>query len=359
MYEIILFIVVIGILIFVHELGHFWVAKRAGIRVDEFSLGFPPRIFSITRGGTKYSLGMIPFGGYVKIFGEDGEEKNQSDSYGSKGKITRARVIAAGVVMNWLFAALLVSIGMYIGLPQVIDETTKGDVFDKKVQISGIALDSPAEQEGIKIGDSIQKIQFEKDVIDVVNVEEVQKFVGEHKGKEIILSVVRGKEILEKKVLAREAPPEGQGSLGVELANTGRVAYSWYEAPIKGIEWTASMTLLFLKAFYGLFSTLITSGKLLGDVAGPVGIAALTLQFSELGFVYLMQFVAVLSLNLAIINLLPLPALDGGRLLFLAIEAIKGSPVNQRVEKIVHSVGLALLLTLMVLITFRDISRLF
>jgi regulator of sigma E protease len=346
---ILIFIAVLAILILVHEWGHFIAAKKAGLTVEEFGFGFPPRIFSWKSGETVYSLNLLPLGGFVKIMGEDGSEIKNSKSFSSKPVWIRGLITINGVAMNFLLAVFLLIIGFYIGLPQGLDEKTKSVAKNIQIQVVAINHASPAEQNGIKLGDSIKNF---------TEISALQEFINKNKGKEIILEVQRGQEILKIKAIPRMNPPEGEGALGVALVKTGIVSYPWYQSIWLGIKSSFMVTWEIIKGFAGLIKNLIVSGKVPQEISGPVGIAVLTGQAANLGFVYLLQLVALISLNLTVLNLLPIPALDGGRLLFLGIEKIKGSKVNPKVENWIHSIGLALLLLLAVLITWRDILRL-
>ena len=354
---IIVFILILGLLIFVHEFGHFIVAKRAGVKVEEFGFGFPPRIFGIKKGETIYSLNFLPIGGFVKIHGEEGkptDKQSPKDSdkrraFYNKPIGIRAIILIAGVTMNLLLAAFLLSLGYWLGLPAMVDDQTT-NLEGVRIQITQVVFDSPASQAGIKMGDIIT--QFNK-------VADMQKFVDEHKGQEITLTIQRGDEVLEKTLVPRVNHPENEGPLGIALARTAIVSYPWYRALIMGITSTVNLTWLIIVALGGLLWQLMMTGRLAIEIAGPVGIFNLTGQAAQLGFIYLLQLTALISINLAIINILPFPALDGGRLLFLAIEKIKGSPVSQKVERIAHTAGFAILILLMIAVTWRDIVRIF
>jgi len=353
-----IFIAILGILILVHEFGHFLTAKRAGAKVEEFGVGFPPRVLGIKRGETIYSINLFPIGGFVKIYGEDGGKKKDPRSFASKSIGTRSFIIVAGVLMNIAFAAILLSFGHFAGLPQVIDDENITRAKNISVRIVEVAESSPAQESEIQVGDTIFGMRAGKDVIsDIGNIETVQSFTSSHLGESLILSLKRGDEILEKEITPRKDAPEGEGPMGIAMVRTGEVSYPFYIAPLKGIESTFLLTLGTLKAFGGILADLITTRTFKGELAGPVGIAVLTGQVQKMGFIFLLQFMALISINLAIINVLPFPALDGGRLLFLGIEKIKGSPVNQKYEKMAHTIGFALLILLMIVITFRDIGR--
>lgn len=361
MMTLIIFILVLAVLVIVHEFGHFWIARRNGVRVDEFGFGFPPKIVSVKKGETTYSLNALPLGGFVKIYGEDLEEgQNDPRSFATKSVGARSRIIVAGVVMNLILAVVLFSFGAIIGSPTAIDESNEKYASDINVQIIGVAGKSPAESSGLKTGDKILSLKVGAQEIKTDAVEGVQQFISDHKGEEMIVSVLRGKsETLELKTTPRVNPPEGEGAIGIAMARVGVVKYPIYLAPVRGVEATYNVGANFVTSVYSILKTWISGGKVNGEVAGPVGIFNLTGEAAKLGFIYLLQFVAILSVNLAIINAVPFPALDGGRLLFLGLEKIKGSPVSVKWEKYAHLVGFALLILLILLITYKDIRRMF
>ena len=358
MITLIIFILVLGILILAHEWGHFIIAKRSGLTVEEFGFGFPPRIFSIKRGGTLYSINLLPLGGFVKILGEDGTELNNPKSFSSKPVGIRSLITVGGVFMNFLLAALLLVIGFYIGLPQIIDKDNEMLAKNIEIQIVAINSGSPAEKAGIKMGDVIKYVKSGNKNITINEISTIQENINDNKGKEITIAIQRGKGIFEINAAPRINPPEGEGALGIALAKTGIISYPWYKSLWLGIKSAFIISWEIIKGFTDLLKNLITSGKIPRDISGPVGIAVLTNQAATLGFIYLLQLVAIISLNLAVLNLIPFPALDGGRLLFLGIEKIKGSKVNPKVENAIHSVGIVLLLALVILITYKDILKL-
>ncbi len=359
---IVVFILILGLLIFVHELGHFILAKRAGIRVEEFGFGFPPRIFGIKKGETLYSLNLLPIGGFVKIYGEEGKptgsaKNDEGRAFYSKPVRTRAGILAAGVTMNFILAAFLLSLGYWLGLPAMVDDQAI-DLTGARVQITQVAFDSPAEKAGVGMGDIIKELRIANYELGITKVSQVQGFVEAHQGEEIIVVIQRGDEVLEKTLVPRIEPPEAEGPLGIALVRTAIVSYPWYRALIMGITSTVNLTWFIIVAFGGILWQLLLTGRLAVEIAGPVGIFNLTGQAAQLGFIYILQLTALISINLAIINILPFPALDGGRLLFLAIEKIKGSPVSQKVERIAHTAGFVILILLMIAVTWRDVVRL-
>jgi len=362
MLTVIVFILILGLFIFVHELGHFVFAKRAGIKVEEFGFGFPPRIFGIKKGETIYSLNLLPLGGFVRIFGEDRPKKSKANdqrAFYNHSIKTRAKILIAGVAMNFLLAIVLLSFGYWLGLPAMIEDNETANLNDVKVQITQVAYDSPAEQAGIKMGDTIKELKINNQRLEINKIEDIQNFVGDYQGQEMIVVIQRGSEVLEKTLTPRIEHPEDEGPLGVALARTAIISYAWYSAIYRGIISTISLTWFIIIALFGIFWELFTRGQLTAEIAGPVGIFNLTGQATKLGFIYVLQLAALLNINLAIINSLPFPALDGGRLLFLIIEKIKGSPISHKVERIAHTAGFVILILLMIAVTWRDIMRVF
>jgi regulator of sigma E protease len=370
MVAIIIFIIILGVLIFVHELGHFLTAKRNGVKSDEFGFGFPPRMAGffqdektkkykfvwgnkdIETENTIYSINWIPLGGFVKIKGADTLDTGK-DSFASKKAWPRIKILAAGVVMNFVLAWILLSLSLMIGAPEMIGSGDQ-NASKAKIQIDSVVSGSPAEGAGIKIGDEIIKENIQTQF---TTVEDVQKFIRENKGKEIELSLKRGDAVLKMKVVPRENAPEGEGALGISMAQTNIVAYPFFEALWLGAMEVYQITIAILLALGGIIASLFAGRGVGADVSGPIGIAMLTKQVATLGATYVLRFAALLSINLGIINALPIPALDGGRILFILIEKIKGSPVSQETEQKFHTIGFILLILLMVLVTLRDVVK--
>lgn len=338
-----------------HELGHFIMAKRAGVRVDEFGIGFPPKIFSVKRGETVYSINLIPLGGFVKIMGEDGENKDDVRSFASKSVWERFKMLVAGVTANVILAIIIFTIVAMIGMPTIFgaNENIK-NIRNVQVMILDVSSNSPAKNAGIKPGDIILSISVDTLNAEVKKSTDVEEFVAKNLGKEITYKIKRGNEVLELKALARKDAPKDEGATGIALAEVGVVSYSFLGAIGQGFQQTWTVMFVTITALFGLLKSLVTSGHVSGQLTGPVGIASMIGQTAQLGLVYILQFTALLSVNLAIINVLPFPALDGGRIFFLALEKIKGRPVSQETEGKVHTIGFALLILLMVLITARD-----
>lgn len=383
MITIAIFILILGLLVFVHEIGHFWVSRRNKVEVEEFGFGFPPRIFGIYWNKKKerkiiwgskeikevreareidgettvYSVNWIPLGGFVKITGEDGDKKENPKSFAAKKPFTRIKILAAGVVMNFLLAVVLFSLGFWLGVPQADYEVKSGNIRGEKIQIVDVRKGTPAEAMNLRVGDEILGALKENNLIKFSSVEEVQNFIKENKGNQMILEIQRGKDKLEISGVPRTDFPDNEGPLGIGLTKIVVVKYSWYKAIILGFQYTFSLMITFV-SFLGLLIWRLIIGQPAGfDVSGPIGIAVLTGQVAQLGFDYLIRFTGMLSINLAIINILPIPALDGGRILFILIEKFKGSPISQKFEQRAHSLGFALLISLMVFVTVRDFAK--
>lgn len=345
-------IIVIAILVFVHEAGHFFAAIWHGIRVDEFGFGFPPRALGVKRGHTVYSLNWIPLGGFVKIKGESGEDRDDPDSFGSKPLWQRAHVLVAGVFMNVTLAWLLFAVGYMIGLPQLAEDLSPAArVADAKVAVMSVLPGSPAARAGLQAGDVVVSVNG----MPVTDTPAVRERTGE--AVEVKIGFRRDGQVNEVVATPETLKETGKIGIGVALARTGMVSYVWYWAPVEAARAVWNLGLGILDAFWSLVRDLFTERRVTQDFSGPVGIAFITADVAKQGFRHLLQFTALLSLNLAIINILPFPALDGGRLAFLLVEAARGRAVGRRVEAMAHNIGFALLMILVLVVTYRDLVR--
>ncbi len=352
--SILVFIVILGLLVFVHELGHFAAAKRFGMKVEEFGFGFPPRAKKLfVKDGTLYTLNWLPLGGFVKIKGESGDYREQADSFASKKIWQRFIVLVAGVTMNIVLAWVLFTIGYTVGLPQVVDNANAQYIRDQQIQIISVEPNSPAAQVNLNVGDIILSID-EKNFADI---NEIQNYINEKADQIVNLNIKRGNDLITKEIIPQKINENDRAIMGVALIKTGIISYPWYQSLWEGFKTTIFTTWQIVLAFADMLKNLFISGSLGADIAGPVGIAVLTGQVVNLGFIYILQFAALLSINLAIINILPIPALDGGRVLFLGIEKIMRRPLNQKIEAVVHNIGFMLLMLLVLVVTFKDIGR--
>ncbi len=381
MTTILIILAVLAILILSHELGHFIAARKSGMRVYEFGFfGFPPRIVGfqkLKRGdekkwrivwgnrdireektpdgfecGTLYSLNWIPIGGFVQIKGED-RESNDKDSFTTQKTWKKAVTIVAGVFMNILLAAILFSIGYGIGLPTLVDKMDDvSHVSDRKLTIMQILPGKPAEMVGLLAEDVILSVGS----IENPRLNEMQAYVDEHKDGEILVTIKRGEEILEKMIKPITYEDTGRGGIGVGIAEMGTVKYPWHLAIYHGFVDTMIYFKEIFVAFYFIVAGLIAGHGASEAVSGPIGIAVIAGRVAKMGFIYLLQFTAILSLNLAVLNILPIPALDGGRLLFLGLNKFK--KINfAKYEQTAHAVGFIFLMLLVVAVTVRDIGN--
>lgn len=349
--NILIFVVVFSLLILVHEFGHFISAKIFGMKVEEFGLGFPPRLFKIKRGETVYSINAIPIGGFVKILGEEGN--NESNNSGEKGDNTkkienkqdanrsfsskpiwkRVIVLSAGVFMNFLIGFLLLIPVFTIGVPN-------------NIVISSVAKNSPAYSSGIEVGDFVKGFN---------NVDNFIKYVKSNAGKSIVLKIKRAGKNREITVIPRKNPPKGEGAIGIGLSGGGIKGRPIYKAIWISLKESVSMFVLIFVMILKIIGSIFTKSNVISNVAGPVGIYKATVQAAGMGWIYLASFVALISINLAALNIFPFPALDGGRIVFLAIEKIKKSPINIRIQQWVNLVGFASLIILLIIVTMHDL----
>ena len=340
------FLGVLAVLVIAHELGHFATAKAFGVRVEEFGLGFPPRLLSVRRGETLYSLNAIPLGGFTKMAGE--EDPKVPRSLASKGAGTRLIVLSAGSIMNALLPLLLFSIAFMVPHDMLIEPTV----------VEKVAPNSPAAAAGIEPGDTLLGINGKP----VNNFNEFHRYVQLNLGKEISILVEHSDSTTEEiQVIPRWKPPEGEGAIGIErdieFALSNRTIVSQHEPFWKAIPMGVSECIetfvLFKNAIIGLFI-----GAVPLQLTGPVGIAQLTGEVAKAGISPLLEFAGFISINLAILNILPLPALDGGRIVFVLLEWVRrGKRVSPKTEGLVHAIGFAMLMALIAVITYQDIIR--
>ncbi|MCX6703803.1 MAG: site-2 protease family protein [Candidatus Zambryskibacteria bacterium] len=370
--SIILFIIILAILIFVHELGHFLVAKAFGIRVDEFGLGFPPKLLSKKIGSTTYTLNAIPFGGFVKIFGEDphAEEIRPEDRHTSfyyKPKIVQALVLVAGVTFNIIFACLLFIVGFMIGQPATPDTSRYGEIENPRLVITTVLPGSPAQKAGLVAGDAILFVEAsgnkkgaQLDTEGNLTAERVTEVITESNGEKITLLYQRAGETPQTAfILPTDTIIPGKKAVGISMDTVGILKLSFPEAVLQGVITTAQLTQATAVGLGHFIWNAVTLKSDFSQVSGPVGVAGVVKEASVLGFVYVLSLTSLISINLAVINLVPFPALDGGRLLFVAIEAVTRRKIPSKFVTWVNASGFILLLVLMAAVTFSDIAKLF
>jgi len=338
MVTILIFFAVLSLLVFVHELGHFLAAKWAGVKVEEFGFGLPPRVLGKKIGQTLYSINLLPIGGFVKLLGEDGEFATIGDpkSFSVKSPKKRALILLAGVVGNLILATFIFTFLFNVGLP----------VFMEKPMFIEVDAGGIADLAGLKQWDKIikmddTKIDYHWDASD---------YIRAHTGKEIKMVVKREETKLSFKVTPKPL-------LGVTISNLKDLKEVWWKTPYYGILETGKTLVQMATGIASLIYSLFGGEKIATEVTGPIGIADMTRFFAELGYRYLLQFVALLSVNLAFMNVLPFPALDGGRLIFVAYELITKKKAKAGIEARVTQVGFAILIAFMLWITVKDVLR--
>ena len=351
MYGIVAAIVLLGALIFVHELGHFLAARRLGVRVTRFSLGFGPKVAGVQRGDTEYVLSAIPLGGYVKMVGEDifGEEELSEEekevAFSHKPVWVRAVIVAAGPLFNLLFAAVLLSIVYLWGTP-VLDPV-----------VGSVMENTPAATAGLQKGDRIIEINGKP----IESWEELSSTIHKSAGKEVTLKIKRGEKVLTLSLVPQEkeiTTPLGKkmkvGMMGVVAAGTYHIKRSNpFMAVFLGIKKTIDMILLTLIGLVKLIQRVVPWKS----VGGPILIFQMAKQQAQAGMLAMLSFAAFISVNLGIINLFPIPVLDGGHLLFLGAEKVMGRPPKPQTVEMAQKAGIFLLITLMLLACYNDILR--
>jgi regulator of sigma E protease len=337
------FLFVLAIVVIAHELGHFATAKACGVKVEEFGIGYPPRILAIKHGETDYSLNLIPLGGFTKMAGEEDPQIERSLASKSIGK--RLLVLSAGSIMNFLLPFILLAIAFMIPHNIVVGN----------VAVSEVVANSPAEAAGIQAGDIILQVNGKT----INNTGDVSRYIQIYLGNEMTILLQHGDGTTEEvTVVPRWEPPEGEGSVGFAIKTENAVVETRSDnlwMAIKNGTTEAFETLVLFKN--GILSLFIGTGSA-ADLVGPVGIAQITGEVARAGISPLLEWTAFFSLNLAIVNLLPLPALDGGRIVFVLLEWIRrGKKIAPETEGKVHFIGFAMLIMLMVAVTFQDIGR--
>ncbi|MCB9810861.1 MAG: RIP metalloprotease RseP [Candidatus Nomurabacteria bacterium] len=361
---IILFLLVLFVLILVHEWGHFIVAKKTGMRVDEFGIGFPPKMYGIKKGETEYSFNALPIGGFVKIYGENleeipGDEVDKARAFGSRPKWAQALVLVAGVAMNVLFAWFLFFVVFMLGTPTAVEESVATD--EAVLYVSGVLPGSPL-YEKLSAGSEILSVGSADDELMKPTPSTFTEFIQAHADEELSINYKNGDDTGTVNVTPETGlipGEESKAAVGVSLALVETVPRSFFTAIVDSFFATVNGLEQIVTGLYSLLVGAVSGTADLSQVAGPVGIVNMVGDAAQFGVVALLTFTAVISLNLAVINLLPIPALDGGRLVFVAIEAVTRRPINPNWAGHLNLIGFALLMLLMIVVTYNDIVRLF
>lgn len=355
-----IFFVILSILVFVHELGHFLVARFVGVKVEEFGLGLPPRIAGKKVNGTIYSLNWLPIGGFVKLAGEDEESETLKvkseklkEYFFARTKKERAAILLAGVTMNFLLA-----LGITMGLLVHGVMEPSG-----RVHVERVLTGSPAEAAGIREKDIIAKFKCQNSNVkceeqNIIVPKDLIDRVKAHAGETISLTILRDDKAITKVLVPRKNFPKGEGPMGVAVSDLEKRTYGWKDAPGRALVITLTRARDMVVGVFSLVGKALRLQSLQSDVAGPIGIAQYTGQAVKYGWQAVLEFMSILSLNLAVLNILPIPALDGGRLAFVFLEKFLGRRVRPAFERSAHQVGMIVLFALILLISLGDIARL-
>ena len=359
--SLIVFIVLLVALILVHELGHFTAAKLFGIRVDEFSIGFPPRLLTVQWGETRYSLNLLLVGGYVLIHGEyPGTDAHDKRSMASRSRWVQAAVIAAGVVCNLLFGWLMLTAGYAVGMPAPADYQGFGTVQDVRVTVVGVVPGSPAAQVGMTAGDTIQTLTTGTARLDAAGetAAGVQEFIAAHSNESFVFSITRDGKAQNFVLRAEDGIVEGRKAVGIQMNDVGLLQLPPHLALIEGARAAKDMTISTAVGLGTFFGELARGKAQWDQVAGPVGIAGAGAGAVSRGFASAAVITALISINLALINLIPIPGLDGGRLLIIAVEGVIRRRISPKIITGLSLAGFALLIALMLLVTYHDVAKL-
>ncbi len=362
MISIIIFFIILSILVLVHELGHFLMAKKNGVYVEEFGFGLPPRLFGLKKGETIYSINLLPFGGFVKLLGEEQEElktKKLSENlknrtFVGKKPWQKVSIIIAGVTANFLLGWLIISYLFTQGVP----------VPTNNVIVEKVMKNSPAASAGLKSKDIIKSAivntnNTQPAIHSLKSTQDLIDLAKKYTNQEIRLVIQRNSEEFIVAVFPRKNPPPGQGPLGVVITSFVEKKYPWYQAPLFGLIESLNITITIVKELIKTLLLFLTFQKVQVEVAGPIGIAKITSAAVKFGNNAILQVLGLLSLNLAVINIFPFPALDGGRLALIVYEAISRKKVDPKIERRLNLVGFAILLSLIALVSINDIVKLF
>jgi len=348
-------------LMVIHEFGHFIIAKKFKVKIEEFGIGYPPRIFGKKFGETLYSINLIPLGAFVKIYGEEGD----IDDYRSFSNLAiwkRILIVLGGVISFWIASMIIFTAAFMIGASVPVGDQDIAGVNDTAVKIVSVANGSPAEAAGIQPGDQLVSAESRSSKLNINKISDFQDFTYQNQDKQIILVLNKAGHEFSVELTPRSQYPSGQGPTGVTLERMANVIkkYPWYEAPFQGIIFTWQTTWQALVGIYGVMASLF-EGKGVpqgAELAGPVGITIFLSQAASLGVGFFLYFIGSLSVLLALFNAFPIPALDGGKLLFLIIEAIKRKPVSVKVEQYLTITFFALLILMSIFITIKfDVPR--
>lgn len=351
-------IVLFVLLVVVHEYGHLIAAKKSGVEVEEFGIGFPPRAKVLTKkSGTVYTLNWLPIGGFVKLKGEH-DSATEKGSFGAARFYQKALIIGAGVVMNWLTAIVIFTVLALVGMPQLIDNQFKvasdANVASQEVFAGFIEEGSPADKAGVKQGDRIFKVNDTQ----ITSSEQLRNVTRDNAGKTVDVLFGKDDDIKTKSVALRT--DASKGAFGVGPGEKTLVRSTW-SAPLVGIGTTAQFTFETVKGLGGALGNLFigNGAKASESVTGPVGIVVVLKELASQGLVFVLFLIGIISVSLAVMNSLPIPALDGGRLFVMGLYKLLKKPLSKETEEKIHGTGMLVLLALAALITVIDVKRFF
>jgi len=348
-------------LMIVHEFGHFIIAKKFGVRVDEFGIGYPPRIFGKKIGETIYSVNLLPLGAFVRIYGEEGG----IDDYRSFANLKiwkRVLIVIGGVAAFWIASLIIFSVVFAMGADIPIGDQDVPGLTNPQVKIIMVSANSPAAEAGLKSTDTIKEVKTGESIIQINKISDFQKITEENKGNEISVVVEREGKDISFNLVPRISPPAGEGSVGIGLDRMATLIkkHPWYLAPVQGAIYTWQTTANALAGLYQVLLNLV-SGKGAPEgasFAGPLGITVFLANAASYGPGFFLYFIGLISVFVAIFNLFPIPALDGGKLVFLLIEKLKGRPVSAKIEQNITVVFFLILIALSIFVTIKfDIPR--
>lgn len=356
-------LIFLGILLFVllvvvHEWGHMVAAKKGGVEVEEFGIGFPPRAKLLTKkDGTEYTLNWLPLGGFVKLKGEH-DAATEKGTFGAASFGRKAFIIAAGVLMNWVAAAVIFTIVAVVGMPQLVDNqftiASDANVTNQKVIAAIVEDDSPASQAGLVRGDQITAVNGEQ----LTSGDQLREITSRNAGKDILVAFSHNGYEQQKVVTLRDDPEKGNFGVG---PSESKLVQSTWSAPIVGVGTTVQFTVETFRGLFGALANLFQgeAGKAGESVTGPVGIIVVLKDLSSQGVTFVLFLIGIISVSLAVMNVLPIPALDGGRLFVMALFRAMKKPLTKELEEKIHGTGMLLLLALAALITVVDVRRFF
>lgn len=356
-----LVIVIFVLLIVVHELGHFIVAKITRVKVEEFGVGYPPRAFLFGRwGGTEYTLNWIPFGGFVRLYGEDESGERGRGSLHDASRGVQAAILVAGVAMNALLAWALFASALHIGIPMAVDISVPGE--ETHLFVSDVVAGSPASVAGIVAGDEILGLKDPSGVeLADLSPDAVLDFVRARGGKAIRVTYLHAGATTTADIRPANAivpGAAGRPALGVGLALVANRSLPWGDAFVKAALLTRDYFLATVNGIWHLIASSFRGAADLQEVVGPVGLVSVVSEAAQNGLGNVLRLAGFISINLAVINLIPIPALDGGRLVVLAVEAAMRRSAPKLLVQFLNTVGIALIILLMVFVTYHDIARL-